>query len=121
MVQQTEIFLRKHTRREFRQRMQTGELKACVIPIAAIEQHLEHLAMEHDWRSVCHVAKAAAENLQPNVLVAEGLMAGISEHHMCHPGTLSMSPASFLGALADLIDSVARGGFQNVLVLNGHG
>ena len=26
------------------------------IPIGAIEQHLEHLAMEHDWRSVCHVA-----------------------------------------------------------------
>ena len=66
-----EVLQRKHTRREFRERMQSGELKACIIPVAAIEQHLEHLAMEHDWRSVCHVAVAVAERLRPHVLVAE--------------------------------------------------
>src|SRR5229473_332521 len=116
-----EVLQRKHTRREFRERMKSGELKACIIPVAAIEQHLEHLAMEHDWRSVCHVAVAVAERLRPHVLVAEGLMAGISEHHMRHPGTLSLRPGTFLAVLADLIDSVVRAGFKNVLVLNGHG
>ena len=116
-----EVLQRKHTRREFRERMQSGELKACIIPLAAIEQHLEHLAMEHDWRSVTHVAVAVAERLRPNVLVAEGLMAGISEHHMRHPGTLSLRPGTFLAVLADLIESVVRAGFKNVLVLNGHG
>ena len=116
-----EILQRKHTRREFRERMQSGELKACIIPLGAIEQHLEHLAMEHDWRSVCHVAEAVAERLQPNVIVAEGLMAGISEHHMRHPGTLSLRPGTFVTVLTDLIDSVVRAGFKNVMVLNGHG
>ena len=29
------VLLHKHTRREFRQRMQAGELKACSIPVAA--------------------------------------------------------------------------------------
>src|SRR5918911_3506557 len=104
MSQQPEIHLGKHTRREFRQRMQSGELKACIIPVAAVEQHLEHLAMEHDWRSVCHVAMAVAERLRPHVLVAEGLMAGISEHHMRHPGTLSLRPGTFLAVLSDLIE-----------------
>ena len=84
-------------------------------------KHLEHLAMEHDWRSVCHVAVAVAERLRPHVLVAEGLMAGISEHHMRHPGTLSLRPGTFLSVLSDLIDSVVRAGFKNVLALNGHG
>ena len=70
MSASTEVRLRKHTRREFRQRMESGELKACIIPVAAIEQHLEHLAMEHDWRSVCHVAVAVAERLRPHVVVA---------------------------------------------------
>src|SRR5438874_3835316 len=116
-----EVFLRKLTRREFRQRMESGELKACILPVAAIEQHLEHLAMEHDWRSVCHVAAAAAERLRPRVLVAEGLMAGISEHHMRHPGTLSLRPGTFLAVVADLVESLTRGGFRNVLILNGHG
>lgn len=115
------VLLRKHTRREFRERMESGELKACIIPVASVEQHLEHLAMEHDWRSVCHVAVSVAERLRPHVLVAEGLMAGISEHHMRHPGTLSLGPGTFLAVLSDLIDSMVRGGFKRVLVLNGHG
>jgi creatinine amidohydrolase len=116
-----EIFLHRLTRREFRERMRGGELKACIVPVASIEQHLEHLAMEHDWRSVCHVAAAVARRLAPQVLVAEGLMGGISEHHMRHPGTLSLRPGTFLAVLTDLVDSLVRAGFTNVLVLNGHG
>ena len=107
-----EVLLRKHSRREFRDRMSSDELKACIVPIAAIEQHLEHLAMEHDWRSVTHVATAVAERLRPHVIVAEGLMAGVSEHHMKHPGTLTLSVGSFLSSLADIIDSMVRAGFS---------
>ena len=113
--------LRKLTRREFRERMQSGGLKVCIVPVAAIEQHLEHLAMEHDWRSVCHVASEVAGRLQPHVLVAEAIMAGVSEHHMCHPGTITLRVGTFLSALEDVIDSLVRGGFDNILVLNGHG
>ena len=116
-----EVLLRKHSRREFRDRMSSDELKACIVPIAAIEQHLEHLAMEHDWRSVTHVATAVAERLRPHVIVVEGLMAGVSEHHMKHPGTLTLSVGSFLSSLADIIDSMVRAGFSTILVLNGHG
>lgn len=115
------VLLGKLTRREFRQRMGSGELQACIIPVAAIEQHLEHLCMEHDWRSVNHLAEKAAECLSPKVIVAQGLMAGISEHHMKHPGTLTLRPGSFLAVLYDLIDNMVRAGFKNILVLNGHG
>ncbi len=118
---EAEVLLRKHTRREFRNRMEAGELKCCIIPVAAIEQHLEHLQMEHDWRSVMHVARLVAERLCPQVIVAEGLMAGISEHHMRHPGTLSLRPGSFLAVLSDMIDSMVRAGFKHIVVLNGHG
>ena len=116
-----EVRLGKLTRREFRYRMQSGALKACILPTAAMEQHLEHMAMEHDWRSATEIAVRVAEMLRPEVLVAEGLMAGISEHHMTHPGTLSLSPGVFLATLSDLIASITRAGFNHVLVLNGHG
>lgn len=119
--QENEILLGKLTRREFRERMNRGELQAAILPVAAIEQHLEHMAMEHDWRSVNVVAAKVARRLAPRVLVAQGLMAGISEHHMRHPGTLSLRPGSFLAVVADLIESLARAGFKNILVLNGHG
>jgi creatinine amidohydrolase len=116
-----ELLLGKLTRREFRERMQSGELCAAILPVAAIEQHLEHLAMEHDWRSVNEVASAVAERLRPQVLVAQGLMAGISEHHMRHHGTLTLKPGTFMAVLYDLIESLKRAGFRNILVLNGHG
>lgn len=115
------ILLGKLTRREFRQRMQAGELKACIIPVAAVEQHLEHLSMEHDWRSVNLVAQEVAERLSPNVIVAQGVMAGISEHHMTHPGTLTLRPGTFLAVVNDLVRSMVMAGFENILVLNGHG
>ena len=121
MSKPPDVMLRKHTRREFRERMNSGELKACIIPVAAIEQHLEHLAMEHDWRSVTHVAAAVAKQLRPNVIVAEGVMAGVSEHHMKHPGTVTLRVGSFLSVLEDIIDSMVRAGFGTILVLNGHG
>lgn len=121
MSNTAEIRLGKLTRREFRERMQSGELRACILPVAAIEQHLEHLAMEHDWRSASHIAEAVAGRLRPHVLVAEGLLAGVSEHHMRHAGTLSLRPGTFLAVLQDLIESLVRAGFRNILVLNGHG
>ena len=116
-----EVLLHKLTRREFRERMESGELRACIIPVAAIEQHLEHMAMEHDWRSVNAIAEGVAQTLAPQVVVAQGVMVGISEHHMRHAGTLSLTPATFIACLNDLVESVMRAGFKNVLVLNGHG
>jgi creatinine amidohydrolase len=115
------VLLGKMTRREFRQRMQSGQLRACIITTAAIEQHLEHLAMEHDWRSVNVIAEAVALRLSPQVIVAQGVMAGVSEHHMTHAGTLTLRPGTFLAVVNDLIRSVVQSGFQHVLVLNGHG
>jgi len=115
------VRLGKLTLREFRQRMAEWELRACILHVSSVEQHLEHLAMEHDWRSVTEVAYAVAQQLQPHVLVAEGVMVGVSEHHMKHAGTLTLSPGTFLIVLHDLIESLVRAGFQNILVLNGHG
>ncbi len=116
-----EILLLKLTRREFRERMQSGELSGCIIPVAATEQHLEHLAMEHDWRSVLHIATQVARRVAPRVLIAPAMNIGISEHHMRHAGTLSAMPGSWLGVLHDTIRSMHHAGFKNILVLNGHG
>jgi creatinine amidohydrolase len=116
-----QIYLHKHSRREFRQRMQSGELRACIIPVAATEQHLEHLAMEHDWRSVLHIAGEVAARMQPNVIVAPVMNIGISEHHMQHIGTLTALPGSWLGVLFDAVRSMHHAGFQHIMVLNGHG
>ena len=116
-----EICLEKMTRREFRGALEAGRFGACVIPTGAIEQHLEHLAMEHDIRSSEWVAEEAARRLYPRVVVTLPLRVGISEHHMVHKGSLTAKPGSWLAVLFDAIESMVRHGCQNVLVLNGHG
>ena len=118
---ENKVLLHKHSRREFRERMQAGELRACIIPVAAIEQHLEHLSMEHDWRSVMHVSTEVAKRLDPQVIVTPSMSIGISEHHMRHIGTLTAMPGSWLGVLFDTIRSMNHAGFSNILVLNAHG
>lgn len=115
------LYLGHLTRREFREGMQSGQWQACLLPVASVEQHLEHLAMDHDWTSVTTVASRVAERLSPRVLIAEAVKVGIAEHHMQHPGTLALRPGTFLSLLNDLIRSLVHAGFANILVLNGHG
>ncbi len=112
--------LSKWTRREVREAIQSGQIKAAIIPTGSIEQHLEHLAMEHDIASATAVAVATAEKLYPSVVVATPLSIGISEHHMFAPGTLSAKPGSWLAVLFDAVESLIRHGITKVLILNGH-
>ncbi len=116
-----EVMLNKLTRREFREALAAGKFKAAIIPTGSIEQHLEHLAMEHDIASSTHVAREAAKRLYPNVIVAVPMAIGISEHHMIHPGSLTAKPGSWLAVLFDAVESFVRHGVKNVLILNGHG
>lgn len=109
------------SRRQFRNFIADHPNAVAILPTAAVEQHLEHLAIEHDWRSVSHIAKSVAIEAAPYAIVAEGLMVGVSEHHMKHPGTLTLAPGTFLSVVSDMIDSLVRAQFKNILVLNGHG
>ena len=115
------VWVGKLTRREFRERRLQGELSVCLIPVAATEQHLEHLAMEHDYRSCLYVAEQIALRLTPHVALAPLMHVGISEHHMKHPGTLTASPGSWIGVVWDGVRSAVEAGFDHVIVLNGHG
>lgn len=115
------VQLAKLTRREFREAIEAGKYQTGVIPVGSNEQHLEHLAMEHDTASVWHVAVNAAQPLFPKVIVTMPMNVGISEHHMVHKGTVTAKPGGWLSVLFDAAESLARHGVKNILILNGHG
>ena len=46
---------------------------------------------------------------------------GCSEHHLAFPGTLSISEPTFHGLVADIVSSLARGGFRRLVLLPTHG
>ena len=49
-MQNQHVFMGDLTRREFREALAEGKFQTAIIPTGSIEQHLEHLAMEHDIR-----------------------------------------------------------------------
>lgn len=115
------VFIGDLTRREFRQGIESGTIRAAVVPTAATEQHLEHLEMIHDTASVTYMAGQAALRLHPKVVVATTIPIGVSEHWMAHKGTLTVRPEVFTEYVYDVCDALKRGGVTNILILNGHG
>jgi len=109
------------TRKEFREGIESGTIKAAIVPTAATEQHLEHLEMIHDTASVTYMAEHAAKKLYPSVVVATTIPIGVSEHWMRHKGTLTVRAEIFTEYVYDVCDALKRGGVENILILNGHG
>ena len=116
-----EVRLAKLTRREVRTALEEGKFRAAIVPTGSNEQHLEHLAMEHDIVAATHIATEAAKKLYPDAVVSVPMAIGISEHHMEHQGTISAKPGPWLAVLFDAVESLARHGIRKILTLNGHG
>ena len=82
------VFVGDLTRKEFRERIAAGTIKAAIVPTAATEQHNEHLHMIHDTLHASYMAEHAAQKLLPQVVVATPVAIGVSEHWMRHIETL---------------------------------
>ncbi len=90
-----------------------------VLPTGAVEQHGPHLPLGLDIWLACAVARSAAEG-QAGIRVCESLPYGSSQHHRAFPGTMSLSPATFIAVLAELCSGLWLDGYLPV-ILNGHG
>ncbi len=115
-----EVRLWKLTRRQVRERLAAGQMKAAILPTGSTEQHNEHLAMEHDTVSALVVAEQAALSLFPDVVVATPMPVGISEHWMEWKGTLSLRPDTFFSVAFDTCESLKRHGVEHIFICNGH-
>jgi creatinine amidohydrolase len=89
----------------------------------SIEQHGPHLPVMTDTRLGHEIAVRAARLAYPTrpTVVAPVVWSGLSEHHMAFGGTLTLSQPVFLEVLRDLVTSLVRLGFTNILISNSHG
>jgi creatinine amidohydrolase len=90
-----------------------------VVAFGATEQHGPHMPLGTDALLGDHLARLVAESL--DAFLAPTVRLGCSEHHLEFPGTLSLSDATFHGIVADLVRSLARGGFARAVLLPTHG
>jgi creatinine amidohydrolase len=95
-----------------------------IIPVASLEQHGPHLGTGVDIVLGTAVALRTARRIveagQP-VVVTPCVWHGLAEHHMAFGGTVTLDYASFANVLRGIVKSAVRGGFQRVMLLNGHG
>lgn len=90
-----------------------------IIPVGSIEQHGTHLPLCSDIYDAIEVAKLIAQ--ETDVLVAPAVFAGLSEHHMGFPGTVTLSPETFEAVVFETAQSLIAHGIRKVMIYNGHG
>lgn len=95
--------------------------RVAIIPLGACEQHGLGLALRTDTTRAEVVADRIAEQLGGLALVTPVIPVGVSEHHMAFSGTLTVSPATLIQIIHDLVDSLHRHGVRRVFILTGHG
>ena len=90
-----------------------------LIPIGATEQHGPNGLIGTDAICPETVARRVGDSL--GALVGPTLNVGMSQHHMAFAGSMTLRPSTLISVVRDVVESVARHGFDSVYFLNGHG
>jgi creatinine amidohydrolase len=90
----------------------------CVLPIGSVEQHA-YLSLCVDMILSEKVAVDAAEPL--GVPVYPAVPFGITPYFADFPGTVSLRVTTYMALIEDILESLYRGGFRRILIVNGHG
>lgn len=94
-----------------------------LLPLAAIEQHGEHLPLSTDLDIALGLVDAAMAQLRVDVplCVLPPLAVGLSVEHAAFAGTLGLSAQTALAVLEEIGASVARAGIRRLVLFNSHG
>lgn len=90
-----------------------------IIPVAALEQHGNHLPIGTDFLNAVEISIQIAQN--KDVLVAPILMAGQSPYHMGFAGTITLSAETIIKVHMEAVNSLIEHGFKRFLIYNAHG
>lgn len=94
--------------------------KTVVLAAGSMEQHGPHLPFQTDTLLGTALAEAVAARLG-DVIVGPTIPFGVSEHHMAFPGTITLETQTFNAVVRQYVESLARHGFETVIVVPSHG
>ncbi len=94
------------------------KIDTVLLPIGTIEAH-GCTNLGTDVTIPEYICENLAERI--NSLIAPTVPYGITRTLLPYPGSMTVSPESFENYVGDVIISLRNAGFENVIVINGHG
>ena len=90
----------------------------CILPIGSTEQHAQ-LSLAVDSILAEKVSTDAAEPLE--IPVFPVMPFGLAPYFNAYPGTICLRVETLMAVMRDVVASVRRAGFRQILIVNGHG
>lgn len=90
----------------------------CILPIGSTEQHAQ-LSLCVDMILAEKVATDAAEPL--NIPIFPVMPYGLAPYFNAYPGTICLRVETLMAVIRDVVASLRRAGFRQILIVNGHG
>jgi creatinine amidohydrolase len=89
-----------------------------LVPIGSTEQHGAHAPLGTD----AILATTVCDRVAPRIdaLVAPALPFGVSPEHEGFPGLVTLSPRTMISLVSEVCISLARSGFRQIALINGH-
>ena len=95
--------------------------KVAVVPVATLEDHGRHLPIDTDVRLCIAACERAVDSAADRAVLVPPIIHGFTPHHMDFPGPITIGAETFIRYGVDVCTSLARHGFERILIVNGHG
>lgn len=92
-----------------------------VQPIGAMEQHGPHLPLNTDNYIIGHLCHRAAAASPGDLLILPVIPYAFNAHHLDFPGVITIDGQTVIRYLVDVASSIARHGFDRLILISGHG